>query len=196
MIAQSEHEHDYLEQLQKNLAKLLHEQASRFDKVVVHTSFRMKRREMEVIQKVVASAAKATQRCRFATVKVNQKNRFFAVNREVNSLVPFEGSYLRLGNREYLLWFEGVYPDNPNVKKPFPGPTHIEFLKVSEEPMIGDTQVLQDMVNLSGANWRGFNAKSAPVSVYYCHLVAELLRRFHEKDLPVPEVKDLRPWFL
>ena len=62
--------------------------------------------------------------------------------------------------------------------------------------MIGDEQVLQDLVNLSGANWRGFNAKSAPVSIFYCHLVADLIRRFQERDLPLPEVKELRPWFL
>jgi hypothetical protein len=95
-----------------------------------------------------------------------------------------------------LLWFEGVFPDNPSVKKAFPGPTHLEFLHVSDDKMIGDEQVLQDLVNLSGANWRGFNAKSAPVSIFYCHLVADLIRRFQERDLPLPEVKELRPWFL
>jgi hypothetical protein len=144
----------------------------------------------------VVRAAAAEKKCKFAVVKVNQRNRFFAVNQNVNSLVPYEASCLPLGHREYLLWFEGVFPDNPNVKKAFSGPTHLEFLKVSEEQMIGEEQVLQDLVNLSGANWRGFNAKSAPVSIFYCHLVANLIARFHEHNLALPEVKDLRPWFL
>lgn len=196
VIGQSESKSDYLSQLRANLAELLKEQASRFNKVVLHTSFKLKRAEMDVIENVVRSAVAESKTCKFAVVKVNQKNRFFAVNRAVNSLVPYEASYVRLGSREYLLWFEGVFPDNPNVKKAFPGPTHLEFLKVSEQPLIGDTQILQDLVNLSGANWRGFNAKSAPVSVFYCHLVAELLRHFQERNLPLPEVKDLRPWFL
>ncbi len=151
---------------------------------------------MEVIENVVKAGATESRKCKFAVVKVNQKNRFFAVNRAVNSLVPYEASYLQLGPRDYLLWFEGVFPDNPNVKKAFPGPTHLEFLKVSEQPLIGDAQLLQDLVNLSGANWRGFNAKSAPVSVFYCHIVAEMLREFQQRNLPLPEVKDLRPWFL
>ncbi len=196
VIGQSEKQADYLKELAKNLAVLLREQATRFSKVVLHTSFKLKRAEMEVIENVVSAAAAESKKCKFAVVKVNQKNRFFAVNRAVNSLVPYEASYLQLGSREYLLWFEGVFPDKPNVKKAFPGPTHLEFLKVSEQPLIGETQILQDLVNLSGANWRGFNAKSAPVSVFYCHIVAELLCHFHERNLPLPEVKDLRPWFL
>ncbi|MBI4661802.1 MAG: piwi domain protein [Verrucomicrobia bacterium] len=195
VIGQADREADYLRQLRDNLANLLREQAERFRTVVLHTSFKLKHTEMEVIESVVKAAA-AEKKCRFAVVKVNQRNRFFAINPKVNSFVPYEASYVRLGHREYLLWFEGVFPDNPSVKKAFPGPTHLEFLHVSEEKMIGDEQVLQDLVNLSGANWRGFNAKSAPVSIFYCHLVADLIRRFQERDLPLPEVKELRPWFL
>jgi hypothetical protein len=195
VIGRGDRESDYLTELSANLKALLAEQSSRFKKVVLHTSFKLKHREMEVIESVVKAAA-AENKCKFAVVKVNQRRRFFAVNQNVNSLVPYEASYLALGHREFLLWFEGVFPDNPNVKKAFSGPTHLEFLKVSEERMVGEEQVLQDLVNLSGANWRGFNAKSAPVSIFYCHLVADLVRRFQERDLPLPEVKELRPWFL
>jgi hypothetical protein len=195
VIGRGEREAEYLDQLGTNLRTLLQQQASRFRKVVLHTSFKLKHREMDVIEKVVKDAA-AERKCKFAVVKVNQRNRFFAVNQNVNSLVPYEASYIQLGGREYLLWFEGVFPGNSSVKKAFPGPTHLEFLKVSDDRMIGDEQVLQDLVNLSGANWRGFNAKSAPVSIFYCHLVAEMIRRFHERDLPLPEMHELRPWFL
>jgi hypothetical protein len=195
VMGQADQEGDYLKQLNDNLTTLLQEQAERFSTVVLHTSFKLKHREMDVIQQVVKTAASA-KKTRFAVVKVNQRNRFFGVNPAVNSFVPYEASYVRLGHREYLLWFEGVFPDNPSVKKAFPGPTHLEFLHVSDEKMIGDEQVLQDLVNLSGANWRGFNAKSAPVSIFYCHLVADLIRRFQERDLPLPEVNELRPWFL
>lgn len=195
VMGQADHEADYRTQLQNNLTALLREQSERFRTVVLHTSFKLKQNEMRVIESVVKAAA-AEKKCRFAVVKVNQRNRFFAINPSVNSLVPYEASYTRLGHREYLLWFEGVFPDNPSVKKAFPGPTHLEFLHVSEEKMIGDEQVLQDLVNLSGANWRGFNAKSAPVSIFYCHLVADMVRRFQERNLPLPEVKELRPWFL
>ena len=109
-------------------------------------------------------------------VKVNHKSRFFGANRNVNSLVPFEGTRVKLGHDEYLVWFEGIFPDKPTVTKAFPGPTHLQFMRVTENNRIDDEILLQDLVNLSGANWRGFNAKSAPVSVFYCHLVPTLCR--------------------
>jgi argonaute-like protein implicated in RNA metabolism and viral defense len=196
VIGQGNDESSYLGQLRHNLRALLAGNATDFRDVVVHTSFRLKRREMDAIAAVVREASNANRGCRFAIVKVNQKNRFFAVNRGLNSLVPYEGSYLRLGAREFLVWFEGVLPDNPTVSAALPGPTHLEFLKVSEDEAIGDEAILQDLVNLSGANWRGFNARSVPVSMFYCHLIADFLQDFQTRDLPLPDIRDLHPWFL
>ena len=93
------------------------------------------------------------------------------------------------GSREF-------FPIRKTVNKAFPGPTHLQILRVSDERAIPSELLLQDLVNLSGANWRGFNAKSAPVSVFYCHLVADMVRECHERGLPLPATKDMRPWFL
>ena len=189
---------DYLGQLRANLRQVLDEGAKNFSRVVVHTSFKLKKREMDAIQKTVAEAAtqQRDRHCHFAVVKVNHKSRFFGVNRGVNSLVPYEATTVKLGGGEHLIWFEGIFPDKPTVSKAYPGPTHIEFLRVSDGNGISDDVLLQDLVNLSGANWRGFNAKSAPVSVFYCHLVADLVHDFHAMGLPLPKVQDIRPWFL
>lgn len=198
VLGESDNERSYLEQLRDTLGQVLRDSSQQFSRVVVHTSFKLRWKEMDAIQEAVAQAIGATDpsKCRFAVVKVNHRHRFFGINRAVNSLVPFEATTVRLGPREYLVWFEGIYPDKPTVTKAFPGPTHLEFLRVSNGTTITDNELLQDLVNLSGANWRGFNAKSAPVSVFYCHLVADLVHDFHERGLPLPAVQDLRPWFL
>jgi len=198
VLGESEDEDAYLDQLRANLKDVLADGAKDFSRVVVHTSFKLKQHEISEIQSVVQETALQTRngQCRFAVVKVNHKSRFFGANRNVNSLVPFEGTRVKLGHGEYLVWFEGIFPDKPTVTKAFPGPTHLQFLRVTEDNNINDEILLQDLVNLSGANWRGFNAKSAPVSVFYCHLVAELVQDFQQRGLPLPAVKDLRPWFL
>ncbi|MBI3786062.1 MAG: piwi domain protein [Deltaproteobacteria bacterium] len=198
VLGEADNETSYLEQLRARLAQVLADTSQQFSRVVVHTSFKLRWKEMDAIQATVAQAVGATDpsKCRFAVVKVNHRHRFFGINRAVNSLVPFEATTVRLGPREYLVWFEGIYPDKPTVTKAFPGPTHLQFLRVSNDNAITDHELLQDLVNLSGANWRGFNAKSAPVSVFYCHLVADLVHDFHERGLPMPAVQDLRPWFL
>jgi hypothetical protein len=187
---------DYTCQLRENLRVILTDASRTFGRVVVHTSFKLKRKEIEAIERTVKEAAGASTGCRFAVVKVNQHSRFFGVNRGVNSLVPFEASCLKLGQREYLVWFEGINQDKPTVAKLFPGPTHLDFLRVAEGQGISDDHLLQDIINLSGANWRGLNAKNSPVSVFYCHLVADLVHNFHAENLPMPQVEVIRPWFL
>jgi hypothetical protein len=196
VLGESRTEDDYLSQLRQSLARILKTNSESFARVVVHTSFKLKYKEMKAIETTVQQAVKDISRCRFAVVKVNHKSRFFGINRAVNSLVPFEATEVRLGGGEYLVWFEGIYPNKPTVTRPFPGPTHLKFLHFDSEHPISSQVLLQDLVNLSGANWRGFNAKSAPVSVFYCHLIAALVHNFHEHGLPLPAVKDIRPWFL
>ena len=196
VIGQGATREEYLKQLTQNLATLLVAKAADFSKVVLHTSFKLRNEEMLVIENVVAQASKDSPNCRFAVIKINQRNRFFGYNTSVNSLVPYEGTYLQLSKREFLVWFEGLFPDKPNVTKAVPGPTHVEFLRVSHKDLIGDRVLLQDLLNLSGANWRGFNAKSTPVSIFYCHLVADLLQEFQAKNLPMPKIHDMHPWFL
>lgn len=190
----------YVAGLRDNLKRVLETNAGTFNRVVIHTSFKLRHDEIDAIRKTASEVARVTDRskCRFSVIKVNHKSRFFGINRSVNSLVPYEATKIRLGPHEYLVWFEGIFPDKPNVTKAFPGPTHLQFLRVNEElaEPAEERELLQDLVNLSGANWRGFNAKSSPVSVFYCHLVADLVHDFHDRGLPLPAVQDLRPWFL
>lgn len=198
VLGDSSSKEQYINDLRENLHRLLMTHASDFSQVVIHTSFRLKGEEMSAIHRTVRDATEeaGASGCRFAVVKVNHRNRFFGVNLKINSLVPYEGTVVNLGGREHLIWFEGIFPDRQTVTKAFPGPTHVAFLRISDENAAADNALLQDLVNLSGANWRGFNAKSAPVSVFYCHLVADFVREFQQRQLPLPKVQDLRPWFL
>ena len=197
VLGEGTEQESYIDALRRNLREVLEQSTRDFERIVVHTSFKLKHREMDIIESAVSEIVeKNDTSCRFAVVKVNHKSRFFGINRDVNSLVPYEATRVQLGPREYLVWFEGIYPDKKTVNKVFPGPTHLQILRVSKENSISDEVLLQDLVNLSGANWRGFNAKSAPVSVFYCHLVADLVHDFHERNLPLPPVEDIRPWFL
>lgn len=200
VLGDSADHNSYVSALRANLKHVLETNAGAFNRVVIHTSFKLKHEEIRAIEQTTREVAAATDKskCRFSVIKVNHKSRFFGINRSVNSLVPYEATKVRLGPHEYLVWFEGIYPDKPTVTKAFPGPTHLQFLRVKDEPSepAEERELLQDLVNLSGANWRGFNAKSSPVSVFYCHLVADLVHNFHERGLPMPAVQDIQPWFL
>jgi hypothetical protein len=56
---------------------------------------------------------------------------------------------------------------------------------------------LQDIINLSGANWRGFNAKSVPISIYYSKIITEYISEFGDiVDVEKMSVTNDKPWFL
>jgi hypothetical protein len=133
----------------------------------------------------------------FVTMKFNDRNKYFGYASSQNSLVPHESTVVKLSRNEYLVWFEGLQYHNPSVIKRYGRPVHIRF----DYPLDGlpegrKRDYLQDAVNLSGANWRGFNAKSLPVSVYYAQLIAKYVGRFQELGLEDVELTELPPWFL
>ncbi len=196
ILGEGDNEDNYINDLKNNLKEMLIRKVGDFSRIVVHTSFKLKYHEITAIKDVITEIAQdESSSCHFVVMKVNHQHRFFGVNKRVNSLVPYEATYVKLARQEYLVWFEGIGLGKTTVSKAFPGPTHLEVLYNSNDD-IDHKILLQDLVNLSGANWRGFNAKSSPVSVYYCHLVADFIRKFHEHGLPIPEVRNIQLWFL
>ncbi len=58
-------------------------------------------------------------------------------------------------------------------------------------------EYLQDVLNLSGANWRGFNAKSIPISIYYSQIIARYTEAFEKIDgYEENSISNDKPWFL
>lgn len=197
VLADDENHSSYIESLNKALTRELAEAAEEFQRVVVHASFRLRGAEMAAIEGSVKAASEQAGSSRaFAVFKINEDTRFFGTNPTENSLVPYDASVVPLSYNEYLVWFQGIERERKTAAKAYPGPTHIQKLWGSADERTVDPDMLQDLVNLSGANWRGFNARSSPISVYYCHLVAEMIHDFQERGLPLPSVEDLRPWFL
>jgi hypothetical protein len=127
-------------------------------------------------------------------LKINDHHRFFGYATN-NSRIPIEGTIARLAHNSLLLWFEGLKTPGDVVSKRIAGPVHLEFLWPKDHQDIAEQhQHLQDLFNLSGTNWRGFNARSTPISTYYCRLIAKFLAEFPEQ-LPKIEAT-LHPWFL
>ncbi len=135
----------------------------------------------------------------FRVIKINTENKFFGFSSH-NTRIPYESTYVRLSYDEYLGWFEGLQYGKENVHKKVGNPVHIEFLREQGEDDSDDKSYLQDIINLSGANWRGFNSKLVPISIYYASLIAGYAKEFEEiDDLEVvkKEISSIKsPWFL
>jgi hypothetical protein len=128
-------------------------------------------------------------------MKFNDRNKYFGYSLNNNSFIPYESSLIELSKDEYLVWFEGLQY-NATVPKRIERPLHVQFLYPHDLSQEGKLKYLQDAVNLSGANWRGFNAKSVPVSIYYAKLVAGFVKEFRDLGLEEIDWEGLTPWFL
>jgi len=162
---------------------------------VIHTPFKMRYDEMQAIKDSLNEVRKDYENINFSVIKINTRNRFFGFA-ENNLKIPYESSYIKLSNKEYLIWFEGLIHGKEYINKRVANPTHIEFLYYSKEE--DKEKLLQDIVNLAGASWRGFNAKLEPTSIFYPELIARFIRDFRSigKDFEQHMSKLDIPWFL
>ena len=127
-------------------------------------------------------------------IKVNTENKFFGFA-DNNTLVPYESSFVKLDKGEFLVWFEGLQYGKELVNKRTSNPVHIKFLQIPDENNF--KEYLQDIINLSGANWRGFNSKSTPVSIYYSKIISEYTSHFEKyEDFKSEQISNIKPWFL
>src|SRR6202011_5585658 len=102
-----------------------------------------------------------------------------------NSRVPYEGTVTPLSRKDFLIWFSGLGLEDSKVPLKPERPVHVRVL-YPEQPLSETDlkRVLQDSMNIAGANWRGFNAKSMPISIYYAKIIADYYARFREANLP------------
>jgi len=199
ILGKTDKQEEYFKQISENLEKIVKKHHEKFDKFVIHTPFKIKRKEIEKIIETIKNllCEDTLSEKEFVVLKVNTKNKFFGYNIDINSLVPYESTYIELSNKEYLVWFEGLQFHNTKTLKRYSGPIHIEFSYTNKElTKTEKIAYLQDVLNLSGANWRGFNAKSLPVSIFYPQLVSRFIKEFRDRNLQEISISNLPPWFL
>ncbi|MDB5226619.1 MAG: hypothetical protein JWN78_812 [Bacteroidota bacterium] len=183
----------YYEQLISSISGIINK--SGYKKVSLHVSFRLSKDK--ILNKIVSRIPADIE---LNVLVINSKNDFFGYDYNNNGLVPFESTYIKIAKDEFLVWFEGLQYNNPKITKRFGNPLLIKFWFSNKPELFREEtykeSLLQDCINLSGANWRGFKAKQLPVSVFYCQRIAEFISKFKEYDLAHIEISNLKPWFL
>lgn len=185
---------DFLNSISENLKLLLESDDFKdYKKCAIHIPFKVKG---EVIEAIRNTAKTISQNMDLKIIKVNTKNKFFGYSNHLTK-VPYESSFIKLAKGEFLVWFEGLNYGKEIVYKRPANPVHIEFLNYEGSDHHNEMEYLQDILNLSGGNWRGFNAKAMPISIYYSQIIADYTLDFEELD---DFSKDVfitnKPWFL
>lgn len=195
VLGDSKSRFDYIAELKQSLTREFREaHAEKYIGCTIHIPFRLKQDEMKALEEALNDANAGEAKIDFTVLKVNDQHRFFGYANN-NSRVPIEGSVAHLSENAVLIWFEGLKRPNDVIGKRVSGPVHVEFLwpRDSTNPQ-EQREHLQDLFNLSGTNWRGFNARSTPISIYYCRIIANFLAEFPEEAGRISSTE--QPWFL
>ena len=193
VLAEETTKEEYLKKLQQNLTQLLsNEDFKIYKKCALHLSESIKKEDIASIEK----SLEAINGIEFKVLKINSKNKFFGFSNH-NTAIPYESSYIKLADSEYLIWFDGLIEGKETVFQKVGNPIHIKFLNTPHEDKESDLTYLQDAINLSGANWRGFNAKQTPISIYYAKIVADYTAAFSKfENFNKDMLANNLPWFL
>jgi len=195
ILSSNTNKEEYLNGLVDNLKTLILNEVNNYDNIVIHTSFRLRDAEISKINDLIAILSEETKK-NFMVIRFSDKHSYMGFNINANSKTPFESTIIQLTNNEYLLWFEGLSSTTHTVKTRISAPMHltIDFPTPNNYNQTRDN--LQDAINLSGANWRGFNAKTTPVSILYARLLSSFLAKFEEYNLEEINIEKLTPWFI
>ncbi len=197
-LSSSNNEETYLGSLQTNLKEVLQsELGDHYKSLVLHLPYKISRKEIEVIKAVVSEIRKADE-FEVIVIRVNTKHKFLGFG-DHNTCVPYESTYVQISKNEFLIWAEGLQYGKEVLHKRVSEPLYVDFIK-SQEEWATKKECLQDILNLTGANWRGFNSKAQPISILYSRLIAKFMREFSHlenvNDMNIVSAKSLAPWFL
>ena len=197
-LSSSNDETAYLENLKTNLSQVLSsELGDQYKSLVLHLPYRISGNEVKVIKEVV-SKVRGDDEFEVIVVKINTKHKFLGFS-DHNTCVPYESSYVQLSKNEFLIWAEGLQYGKEVLHKRVSEPLHVDFIE-SREEWATKKDCLQDIVNLTGANWRGFNSKAQPISILYSRLIAKFMKEFSHlenvNDMSIVSAESKAPWFL
>ncbi len=189
-------EDEYERRLREAVAKSLEESYAKMDqaprRLVLHLGSKTGRREIRAIEGAMKDTGKEAPT---AFLRLDDSNIFDLTDGLTDTMAPPKGLAVRLGPRRMLLQAEGA-----TALGPPDGPILVELNEKSTvEPEALDELAAQAF-RLSHASWRGFNARSKPVTLAYGEFLARLAGYLEDVDLWDGKLltSDLRnrPWFL
>ena len=194
----SRDEVEYLTGFKSELqAILLSELGANYQSLLLHLPYKISREEINAVKSVVSSI-REDNNIEVIVVRINTKHQFLGFS-DHNTCVPHESTYVRLSSNEFLVWAEGLQYGKEVLHKRVSEPLYINFIECKDS---WDTkkECLQEILNLTGANWRGFNSKAQPISILYSRLIARFMKDFSHLDAAYDKsllyVKSDAPWFL
>lgn len=189
-LANQNNRKKYLNEIAQSIAEIVAKNKN-YKKIVFHLPQKIRGEEIKAIENVIQQNSDIE----ITLIRINDGSKFFGFNKQQNSLIPFESTFASISDNEFLLWTEGLNFHSSKATKRYAHPLYIHFLYSTSSEIRHETY-LQEILNLSGANFRGFNAKALPVSLFYPKLISDFNKNFSEFNLDQIVSNNNKPWFL
>jgi hypothetical protein len=117
---------------------------------------------------------------------------------DTKNLMPYSGTIIKVGRKEYLLFNNTRYDENSSPKKKeYHFPVKIS-LACSESGMLDDMDLVEQLIDqvyqFSRMYWKSTDQQSLPVTIKYPEMVAQIYPYFQHDKLPDFGKESL--WFL
>jgi len=162
--------------------------------ITVHTPKEFGHDEHAVLRDVVEGRRDRHAAVAINVLKVQDEERFFALDSDDRDYAsPRRGTCIAIDHDDYLMYTEGG-DEKLSWNGRVPSALRIRH-RLKSDAGIAD-ELLSQVYDLSQMNWRGFNARSRPISILYSELIARILRHGDLERLEHSEFAQNSLWFL
>lgn len=176
------------EEYQEGLEKLVCDAIKEYEKreetptsIVFHFHKRTGRKEIEAVRRAIDDLGIDVD---YALLHLNSYSSYRIFDTTDFTYIPLIGTTVRLSSRQAILATDGRPPFS---KRPYVGtPTMLEITMDKESTMDFKEfpRLVEQVYRFSYVNWRGFNARTIPITINYPHLIARL----------IGNLEDVRNW--
>lgn len=132
------------------------------------------------------------------TINKTESKELIAFDTKSQQLMPYSGTILKVGRREYLLFNNTRYNSSSQpTAKEYHFPVKISFAATVPELLDDEntvTELIDQVYQFSRMYWKSVSQQNLPVTIKYPEMVAQIYPHFQTNTLPEFARKNL--WFL
>jgi hypothetical protein len=169
---------------QKSLEELVYEAIREYEKrnesprfLVFHFHKRTGRKEIEAVKRAID---RLSMDVKYALLHLNSYSSYRIFDMTDFTYTPLIGTVVKLSSRQALLVTDGrrLYS-----KRPYIGAPHVLEITMDRESTMDFKEfprLVEQVYRFSYVNWRGFNAKTIPITINYSYLIARLVSNLED----------------
>lgn len=132
------------------------------------------------------------------TINKTESKELLAFDTKNQNLMPYSGTILKVGKKEYLLFNNTRYtPTSQVTAKEYHFPVKVSFAATQPELLEDEnliTELMDQVYQFSRMYWKSVSQQNLPVTIKYPEMVAQIYPHFESNTLPEFARKNL--WFL